>query len=363
MRPFTLLLLTGVLAGFFGCSEKGAGIYPSRMDIAEAVYASVQIEPDSMYEAHAAVSGILMRHLVSEGSLVTPGTVLLQIDATTPRYNTENARLQMELAEDHYRGASSPLEDLASRIRTAELTFYDDSVNFVRQRKLWDQNIGSQAEFEGRQLAFQRSGNQLKQLRSEYRRLRQELETKMVQTRNAYAAAAADSDKFNVSSQIRGKVYALYLEPGELVQPNQPLAMIGSPDTFLAELRVDETDIVRIREGQRTLIRLDAYDERVFEARITKIYPQKDTRTQTFLVEARFEEDPDTLYPGLTGEANIIIAAREGVLTIPRNYLVNADSVLTRDGMRKIETGLKTLDRIEVRSGLDETTELLKPES
>ena len=283
------------------CQGGEESVRPQRMDIAEAVYASVRIEPDSMYEVHAAVSGILMKHLVSEGMVVEPGTVLMEIDATSPKYNTENARLQMELAESNYQGSSSPLKDLASQIRTAELTYQDDSVNFARQEKLWNQNIGSRSEYERRQLAMDRSNNQLKQLRNEYRRLSQELETQMVQKRNAYAAAMADTEEFSIESQIHGKVYALYLEPGELVQPNQPLAMIGSEDTFIAELRVDEVDIVSLREGQRTLIRLDAYNDEVFEAAVHKIYPQKDSRSQTFLVEARFLQVPDRLYPGLTG--------------------------------------------------------------
>lgn len=358
-RPLFIALLLTLLSG---CQGREESIKPTRMDLAEAVYASVRVEPDSMYHVHSAVGGILKQHKVSEGMSVKPGDVLLEIDATSPRYNAENARLQMELAQSNYTGASSPLKELAAQIRTAELTYKDDSVNYARQQKLWNQNIGSKSEYERKQLAVERSRNQLQRLKSEHLRLSQELQTQMIQKRNAYAAAKADTEEFTIQSQINGKVYALYLEPGELVQPNQPLAMIGSPDTFIAELRVDEVDIVRLREGQRTLIRLDAYGETVFEAIIDKIYPEKDTRSQTFLVEARFNEIPDRLYPGLTGEANIIIASRSDVLTIPRNYLMGPDSVRTRKGFQKIETGLLTLDRVEVLSGLEDDTEILKPD-
>ncbi len=359
-HPLYLFMLL-VLA--CACQGREESVHPVRMDISEAVYASVRIEPDSMYHVHAAVSGILLKHLVSEGMVVAPGTVLMEINGTSPRYNTENARLQMELAEANYEGTSSPLKELSAQIRTAELTYQDDSINFARQEKLWSQNIGSRSEYERKQLAVERSRNQLQKLRNEHLRLHQELQTQMIQKRNAYAAAMADSEEFTIQSQIHGKVYALYLEPGELVQPNQPLAMIGSPDTFIAELRVDEVDIVRLREGQRTLVRLDAYGEEIFEAIIHKIYPEKDVKSQTFLVEARFEAFPDRLYPGLTGEANIIIASRKNALTIPRNYLLAPDSVRTRDGKRKIETGLRTMDRVEVLSGLEDDTEILKPDA
>ena len=186
--------------------------------------------------------------------------------------------------------------------------------------------------------------------------------TQLEQARNTYQASSSDAEEFRIRSTIYGKVYALYKEPGEAVLPNEPLAMLGSAETFLAEMLVDEVDIVRLKTGQQVLITLDAYADRLFEAKVSKIYPEKDTRNQTFLVEARFANPPEVLYPGLSGEANIVIATRQDALTIPRSYLVGTDSVRTTAGMVKVETGLITLDRVEIRSGLQPGTRLLKPE-
>lgn len=355
------VLLAPVLMFLAGCGEKQETITPQLQDITESVYASVTVQPDSMYLAHAAVTGILERNLVEEGQLVADGAVLLRVTDRSPELTTENARLQMELAIANYEGENSVLKDLAAQIRTAELTFEDDSLNYRRQEKLWAQQIGSQAAFEARQLAYERSGNQLAQLRSEYRRVQNELRTKMDQARNAYESSRANSEEFTLRSTIDGKVYALYKEPGEVVMPNEPLAMIGSRDTFVAELLVDEVDVVRVKTGQIALISLDAYGDQVFKAVVDKIYPQKDQRNQTFKVEARFSEPPETLYPGLSGEANIVIARREGVLTIPRSYLVGKDSVLTPEGLQKVTTGLHTLERVEITSGLEPGSQLLNP--
>jgi multidrug efflux pump subunit AcrA (membrane-fusion protein) len=363
MKKSFLFPLFGLLLILVGaCSKEAPRIRPELRDITESVYASVTIQPDSMYQVHSAVTGLLARNLVEEGDSVSPGTILMEITNNAPRLNSENARLQMELAMANYQGTATPLNDLKARLRTAELTYRDDSVNLERQERLWSQNIGSQATYESRKLAFERSRNTLAQLRSEYRRLENELRTKMVQARNAYASSKADADEFTIESGINGKVYALYLEPGELVLPNQPMAMLGSPDTFVAEMLVDEMDIVKLQIGQGVLLSLDAYQERLFKATVSKIYPQKDSRNQTFKVEARFEDPPATLYPGLSGEANIIIDRREDVLTIPRNYLAAPDSVRTPDGLQKVVLGLQTLDMVEIRSGIDEKTELIKPE-
>lgn len=343
------------------CGEKDESIRPEIRDITASVYASATVQPDSMYRVHAVVSGILDRNLVEEGDLVDSGSPLLHITDQTPRLSSENARLQMELARRNYQGPSTPLKDLEAQIRTAELTFRDDSVNFRRQEKLWTQNIGSLSAYENRKLAYERSRNQLQKLRSEYHRLREELQTRMIQAQNTYESSLVSAEDYTVRSTIHGKVYALYKEPGELVIPNEPLALLGSPDTFVVELLVDEVDVVQLQVGQLALITLDAYPEEIFETTLSKIYPQKDERSQTFKVEARFTAPPDVLYPGMSGEANIVVARKIRVLTIPKSYLVGKDSVLTPVGLRAVVTGLETLDRVEVLSGIEAETELLKP--
>ncbi|MBT8271930.1 MAG: HlyD family secretion protein, partial [Bacteroidia bacterium] len=150
--------------------------------------------------------------------------------------------------------------------------------------------------------------------------------------------------------------------PGELITTMEPLAMLGSATDFIIELLVDEADIVKISAGQRVLITLDAYSGEVFEAEISRILPNKDQRNQTFTVEAIFKLPPETLYPGLSGEANIITRTKENVLTIPRNYLINGEQVETEEGLLTLELGIENLDLVEVISGIDEETIIYKPE-
>jgi multidrug efflux pump subunit AcrA (membrane-fusion protein) len=100
----------------------------------------------------------------------------------------------------------------------------------------------------------------------------------------------------------------------------------------------------------------------VFTAKVTKILPKKDERNQTFMVEALFETQPKVLYPGLSGEANIVIGKRENVLTIPLAYLQDDDKVKTDDGLVTIKTGMRNMEYIEVLSGITEKTRLYKIE-
>ncbi|MEL6942998.1 MAG: HlyD family efflux transporter periplasmic adaptor subunit, partial [Bacteroidota bacterium] len=136
---------------------------------------------------------------------------------------------------------------------------------------------------------------------------------------------------------------------------------IGSMIDFKLELLVDEDDIARVTIGQKTLIRLEAYSDQVFEAKITKIAPKMNTRTQTFLVEAKFIEHPPRLYMGLSGEANIVIEERKNAVVIPLEYLMERNKVMTSEGEVLIQTGLKSLDKVEVLSPIDTSTLLQKP--
>jgi multidrug efflux pump subunit AcrA (membrane-fusion protein) len=161
---------------------------------------------------------------------------------------------------------------------------------------------------------------------------------------------------------MNGKVYALYKEPGELVNSMEPLASIGSATSFIIEMLIDEVDIVKISENQEVMLVLDAYNESVFKAKVFKIYPKKDERNQTFLVEAIFEDSPKVLYPGLSGEANIIIRKKDNALTIPKAYVIDGDKVKTDDGLTTITTGLQNMEYIEVLSGINKDTYIYNPE-
>jgi multidrug resistance efflux pump len=344
------------------CGGRQETIFPTRIHLTESVYASATVQPDSLYQAYAPVAGILDRNLLDEGDLVRRGTPMIQIVNSTPKLNTDNARLALQLAEANYNGSSKVLSSLEDEIQSATLSLKNDSMNYLRQKRLWDQNIGSKVEFENRKLAYEISGNNLRQLKNKYVQTKNELSTQVQQALNNYNTSKLTTEDFTVSSKINGKLYALYKNPGEIVNTMEPLASVGSATDFIIELLIDEVDIVRLNLGQKVLITLDAYGNKVFDAKLNKIYPKKDERSQTFMAEANFIDPPKALYPGLAGEANIIISAKDSVLTIPKEYLLEGNKVRTPDGIVQVVPGLQNLDRVEILNGINENTEILKPE-
>ncbi len=353
MRVFYLIAILLIAQS---CSKKQDKTLPIERALTESVYSSVIIQPDSLYQVYAIVSGILDSNLVEEGDLVSKNEKLFQIINNTPKLNTQNAKLALNLAQENYNGRATVLSSIEDEIEAAKLTYKNDSINYYRQKNLWDQNIGSKVQYDSKKLNYQLASNQSKLLQSKYNRTKNELETTVKQAQNNYQTASITTKDFTVKSKINGKVYALYKEPGEIVTSIQPLATIGSAKRFIIELLVDEVDIVQIALTQDVLINLDAYNDRVFKGKVSKIYPKKDERNQTFTVEAVFVSQPEILYPGLSGEANIIIAKKEKVLTIPKSYLLDDNKVKTDEGYVTVKTGLQNMDYIEILSGISKDT-------
>ncbi|MCC8358994.1 efflux RND transporter periplasmic adaptor subunit [Salinimicrobium sediminilitoris] len=350
------------LFSLISCDQQEASVFPVETSITEAVYASVTVQPDSLYQAFAVVNGLLDENLVEEGDVVQKGDVLVQIIKTNPELASKNAFLALQLARENFEGGAAILSGLEEEIKTAKLQFLNDSVNYRRQERLWEQQIGSRSTLESRKLGYEKSEAALEILQNKYQRTQNELETQLKQAENTYRSSLINTTDFSVTSKINGKVYAIHKEPGEIVNASQPLVTLGSADRFLVEMLVDEEDIVRVRPGLTVYLTLDAYPKKIFKAEVYKIYPKKDERNQTFLVEALFEDAPEVLLPGLSGEGNIVVAQREKALVIPRKFLIGNNRVRTEDGIVEVVTGLESIDSVEVKEGITANTKLFPPE-
>jgi multidrug efflux pump subunit AcrA (membrane-fusion protein) len=357
MRKF--LILIGFVLLATAC-EKEESISPKRITMIESIYSSATIQPDSLYQVYAVISGILEKKWIDEGDLVSKNQALFQVTNNAPKLNTNNAKLALDLANDNYSGNITVLQSIKDEIKSAQMKLKNDSINYRRQKNLWDQKIGSKLEFDTKKLNFDLAKNNVIALQSKLKRTKNELYINVQQAQNNYNTSLIATRDYTIKSSITGKVYAITKKLGEIINTQEPIAVLGSANQFVIELLVDEVDIVKIAKSQEVIITLDAYKDEVFTAKVTKILPKKDERNQTFKVEAVFEIQPKTLFPGLSGEANIIINKRNQVLTIPLDYLIETDKVKTDSGIITIKTGLQNMDFVEIISGIDEKTILYK---
>lgn len=359
LKPYIFILLS--LLVITACTEKQEEIRPQISDLTESIYASVSIQPEDDYLVYTSTSGILEKVFIDEGDEIKKGQILAKVTTTNPVINRDNARLSVELAREKYYGTSNTLSSINNEIEQLEEQVRLDSLNYFRQKNLWNQSIGSRSELENKQLKFELTKKKIAGLKKKFKQTEVELENNYKKSQNALKKAQSDFNDYLIKAKMDGMVYSLLKNEGELISPQEPLAKIGKSDRFLIDMRIDEVDISKVIIGQQILITLDAYQGEVFEGKITKIFPQKDERTQTFKVEGQFDQAPKVLYAGLSGEANIIYAQKENVISIPMEYLIDNQKVKTVDGETIVKPGIKTMDRVEILSGIDTSTHILKP--
>jgi RND family efflux transporter MFP subunit len=175
-----------------------------------------------------------------------------------------------------------------------------------------------------------------------------------------------------IVAPIAGVVASVSTQEGETVAAN-----FAAP-TFvtlidLARLEVwayvDETDIGRIRVGQKARFTVDTYGDHEFDGRVTAVYPKAEIRDNVvnYVTVVRFEPPRDrTLRPEMTTTVLLAIDAREQVLALPiRAVRREGDHtfVLSRRGdaieRRPVTTGSRDESHWEILDGLREGDEVL----
>ncbi len=349
--PILLLLVVG-------CGSKSETIHPKIQDISSSVYASGTVKSKSQYQAVPLVSGIIRDIYVDDGDYVKKGQLLFRIDNSAQLINEENAAL----SASYYDLSSNQdkLEDARNSIRLAREKLKTDSLMYVRQLNLFNQNVISKVELEQRELAYQSSQNAVSNAIIRYNDLKKQINFSAKQSKNNLALSSKSASDFEIRSDINGRVYSVLIERGMLVNPQVPVAILGSADSFVLEMQVDEYDIAKVDLNMRVLITMDSYKGQVFEAKVSKINPLMNERSKTFKVEATFINPPKRIFPNTSFEANIVIESKKKVLTIPRSYLLKGDSVLLANGTRKkVEVGLRDFELVEIRSGLKPNDEII----
>lgn len=340
--------------------QKKEAIQPVVQNITESVYASGIVKSTNQYEAFSTVNGIISQIKIHEGDTVQKGDVILTLVDEKQQLNAENARIAAEYSSVQLN--RDRLNEMKINIDLARTKMQHDSVLYQRQQNLWDQNIGSKNDLEQRELAWKNSNTNYQSALLQYNNLKKSIDFNAKQSaKNVEISTAINSD-YIIKARQNGRVYNILKEPGELVSPQMPVAVIGDVNDFMMELQVDEYDIGKIRKGQKIYVTMDSYKGKTFEATVVKIQPLMDDRSRSFKVDAVFDTRPDNLYPNLTVEANILISTKENALTIPRNYLMNDTTVMLKNGdKRKVVTGLMDYQRVEIISGLNKNDEIIKP--
>ncbi len=149
----------------------------------------------------------------------------------------------------------------------------------------------------------------------------------------------------------------------------QTILSITPQDTMTFTITVDETDVLRLEEGQEADVTLDAFPGQSFAGMVTQI-----NRTGTnsggntkYTADIEIAREPGML-DGMNASAQIAIDTAEDVLCIPEAALVEEDGAVyvytsydedtdELGGLTEVTTGISDGTTVEIRSGLEEGDE------
>jgi len=354
MKPRLILFLFSVL--IFACGKKGETLSPSNQEIVESVYASAKIKAYQQYSQKVSLGGKLLNYFVSEGDLVKAGQPIAQLENISPELSVKNAEMALQIANDN----ESQLQELVYQSRNASKQLIFDSIAYFKQIRLFKNDIGTKSQLDAFKLKYETSKNTYSGIFERLNSQKHIVSRAKEQAKNNLAISRKNNADFTINSYIEGKIYSLPYEIGEMVSPVQEFAVIGNDKQFIIEMDIDESDIAKIKVGQKIIVKMEAYKQ-TFDATVSKIYPSLDAKSQSFKIEGKFKQEMPTLYPGLTAEANIITNTKSNALVIPLSYLVEEKYVITKSGKLEVETGLRNFNFVEITKGIDKTTVLMKP--
>ena len=185
--------------------------------------------------------------------------------------------------------------------------------------------------------------------------------------RAAIAAARARLTQTVITAPAPARVLTRQVEPGQIVQPGKALLglALAGPTQIVAQ--VDERFLEQLRVGQKAVVVADAFAGQRLAATILSIAPEVDA--QRGAVEVKFSLDqpaPAFLREDMTLSAEVETARRDRALVLPTRALRNGnggETVLVAQGRRAaerpVQTGLRTLDAVEILSGVGEGERVL----
>ncbi len=361
MKKFSILFIPF----FIACSNSNDTVKPVRKNIIETVYASGKIIASDEYTLFALSSGTVKEKLIREGDAVVKDQKLFVISNDAPSSRLEAARSNYENAGANLSSQSHLLNDLKLGLENARAKFSNDSIQYTRLKKLLVQHATTQSNVDNSFTTYTISQNQKKSAEEKYLSAVNELNVSLHNAKSQLMSAQSEFDNFLIKSNAEGTVFQTFKEAGEAVKSGEPVALLGKSWQRIIKLAVDQQDINKIRINQEVLLKADVTGNTIYRGAVTRIYPVMNEADQTFRVDAVFKDTTGQPYIHSSVEANIIIQKKDHALIIPRKALVADDSVrIKQNGKIKtmaVETGIRTMDEVEILKGLEESSIVLLP--
>jgi len=264
------------------------------------------VTADDLGMASSETGGRITALNVSEGSYVKQGDLIATVNVET----LEKQKLELQTS--------------LSLAKTV----------FERQKRLWDQNIGSELQY---------------------------LEAKNAKERIEQSLTTFDSQlaKKNVYAPISGVVDMVNVKQGEMAGPGAPIVMILNTSQLKIEADVPEKFLTSVKRGSTVEVFFPALDIETKKT-ISSVGRRIDPANRTFKIEMNTSSMGGKIKPNLLAEVTVKEQSIKDVIMIPVNLLqqevsgdnfvfVEVDGVATK---KKVVTGISNDDSIIIEDGL-----------
>lgn len=263
----------------------------TRGRIQEIVRADGEIKAEKQVDIGSDIMGRIEKIYVKLGDYVKKGDTLCLIDRQS--YEAKVNSLKMTL------------NDLQNKLDKAQK-------DFERIKSLYDKGLVAETDYEDSRL-------QLESLKAQYQ-----------STYYSLKDAEYQLSKTVITSPITGKVVSLNKEAGEIVvmgtvnNPATVIMTIAELSKMKVNAYVDESEIVKVKEGQPVNINVTAYPDKNFKGTVRAISaaPYQGTSESSVTGGVQYSVeiaivDTGILYPGMTATCEIITNRRDSVLKVP----------------------------------------------
>lgn len=292
------------------------------------------------------------------GDRVRAGQVLIELDDEKQRYAYEQQQAALARTLAQYGAPDTEhlpdIEETPDAKRTkADLAqaeqAYERAAELFKRMLIPQQALDdARTAVETKKASYDASLHNARNLRASIRASEAEMKLAARQLRDAAIRAPFD-----------GYVEKRLVNLGELVKAQMPVMAIVRLDPLKVIAEIPEKMAPWIAEGRPVELRVDAYRDRTFTGKVTRISPAVNTSTRAFPFEAVVPNADAVLKPGTFARVHVESGKVDDVLTLPYaalqyRYGVNRVFVVQGDrlAVRELQVGERLGERIEILSGV-----------
>ena len=229
---------------------------------AQLVYGSGRIEADEVRVAPE-VAGRLLIVNGREGEKVALGQLLARIDPVDFELQASQALAQQTATRRAAAQIDGQIDLYSHHAMTAK-------ADLARYETLRRQGWATIPQLDVRRNAYVAAADQVGVLRQQ----RAQADAQVDVAGRTLSLAREKLQRTRVYAPISGSILSRLAEPGEVVAVGQPMAVIADLNRVRLRVFVSEADLGRLRLGAPARLRVDAFPNRNFDARVARVDAQ-----------------------------------------------------------------------------------------